>query len=122
MRTGFSGSLVLIHRDEPVNKKWFTTFMSFSYVSKDSTLYIIPAGVDTDFASIPRIFRQILSRTGKHGRAAVLHDYLCEYKIVPRKKADKIFLEAMETLKVNWFKRKLMYRAVRAYSIATFKK
>ena len=122
MKAGFKGSLVLIHRDEPVDKKWFTTFMSFSYISRDNTIYIIPAGVDTDFASIPRAFRRILSRTGRHDKAAVLHDYLCEYKIVPRKKADRIFLEAMEVLGVGWLKRNIMYRAVRTYSIATFKK
>ena len=122
MKAGFKGSLVLIHRDEPVNKKWFTTFMSFSYISRDNTIYIIPAGVDTDFASIPRAFRRILSRTGRHDKAAVLHDHLCENKIVPRKKADKIFLEAMEVLGVGWLKRKIMYRAVRTYSIVTFKK
>lgn len=118
----FVGDLVLIHRNEPVNKKWFTTFMPFAYISKDGTYYNVPVGIDTDFASIPRVFRRIISRTGRHDKAAVLHDYLCEYKIVSRKKADMIFLEAMETLKVNWFKRKIMYKAVRTYSIATLKK
>lgn len=118
----FEGKLILEHRDEPIKKKWFKTFRSFAYISKDGTRYIIPEGVDTDFASIPRAFRRVLSRTGKHDKAAVLHDYLCEYKIVPRKMADKLFLEAMKSLKVNWLKRKIMYRGVRTYSVMTFKK
>jgi hypothetical protein len=41
---------------------------------------------------------------------------------VPRKQADKIFLEALKTLKVNLFKRRAMYTAVRTYSIASRKK
>ena len=121
-KQGFIGELDLRHRDKPIDGKWFKTLSPFHYVSKDGEVYSVPAGVDTDFASIPRAFRRVLSRTGKHDKAAVLHDYLCESKIVPRKEADKVFLEAMKHLKVNWLKRRLMYTGVRSYSIATFKK
>ena len=30
----------------------------------------------TDFASVPPVFRSLVSNWGKHGNAAVLHDYL----------------------------------------------
>jgi hypothetical protein len=118
----FIGDLILIHRDKPVDGKWFKTHWEFHYKANDGEMYTVPKGVDTDFASIPRMFRRVISRTGKHDKAAVLHDWLCEYKIVPRKKADKIFMEALKTLKVNVFKRRIMYTGVRSYSIATLKR
>ncbi len=77
----------------------------------------IPKGFRTDFASIPKPFRMVVSPIGLHGKAAVLHDYLCEYGNMTRKEADGIFLEAMKILGVGWLKRTVMYRAVRAYSI-----
>lgn len=36
----------------------------------------IPAGFITDFASVPKPLQILISKTGKHGKAAVLHDYL----------------------------------------------
>jgi len=118
----FVGNLILIHRDEPVDKKWFKTYKSFTYISDSGDIYDVPENVDTDFASIPRFFRRAISRTGRHDKAAVLHDWLCEYKIVPRKQADKLFLEALKSLKVNVLKRRIMYTGVRSYSIVTRKK
>lgn len=121
-RGTFINDLVLIHRDNPIDGKWFKTFGPFSYITSKGIRYDVPEGVNTDFASIPRFFRRAISRTGRHGKAAVLHDYLCEYKITPRKEADKVFLDALKTLKVNPIKRRIMYAGVRSYSIATLKK
>ena len=117
---GFQGELDLRHRNEPVDGKWFKTLAPFWYISKSGKKYHVPVDTNTDFASIPRFFRRVISRTGRHDRAAVLHDYLCESGIVPRKEADKVFMEAMKHLKVNWLKRRIMYTGVRAYSIAIF--
>lgn len=36
----------------------------------------VPKGFITDFASVPRILHSVLPKTGKYGKAAVLHDYL----------------------------------------------
>lgn len=122
MKARFEGHLILKYLDESVDGKWFETYSVFVYNSEDGKQIIVPNYINTDFASIPRAFRWMITRVGKYGKAAVLHDYLCEYKIVPRKKADKLFLEAMKVLGVGWLKRRTMYFGVRAYSITTFKK
>lgn len=75
----------------------------------------VPKGFETDFASVPRILWSIFPPDGTYTQAAVLHDYLYYSGIFNRKKCDGIFLEAMEVLNVPWWKRKLMYRAVRIF-------
>lgn len=124
MKHGFKGELDLRHRDKPVDGKWFKTLQMLYYIAKDGTLYTIPKWINTDFASVPLGLRWLIPRVGKHDKAAVLHDWLCEFKIVDRKKADKLFLESMKTLKVNFIKRRAMYAGVRSYSmtIGKFKK
>ena len=118
----FVGELILRYRDVPVDGKWFQVWESFGYYAESKEIYRIPENTNTDFATIPKGFRWMISRVGKYGKAAVLHDWLCEYKIVSRKKADKLFLEAMKVCGVGWFKRRTMYMGVRTYSIVTFKK
>jgi len=122
MKGRFEGYLILKFRDEPVDGKWFVVDREFSYISNIGSIWRVPKGTNTDFASIPRGFRWLISRVGKYGMCAVFHDWLCESGVVARKKADKLFLESMENKGVNWFRRRLMYFGVRAYSIITFKK
>lgn len=93
---------------------------------------VVPIGFRTDFASIPKPFRNIFSPTGPYGKIAVVHDWLynhgyitqwggdpetlTEYEIhlnVTRKKADDILLEGMEVLGVGRFTRYSVYWAVR---------
>jgi hypothetical protein len=122
MISKFEGDLITRLRKKPVNGKWFKLVQPFFYYSEEGQILVIPAGIDTDFASIPRGLRWLIPRVGDHAMAAVMHDWLCEYKVVPRKEADKLFLEGMRTSEVNWLKRRTMYFGVRAYSIFTFKK
>ncbi len=74
--------------------------------------WIVPAGFDTDLASIPRIFQPFISKL-EGVEAAVLHDWFYRFKVVPRAQADRIFLEAMEGA-VPWWKRRVMWLGVRA--------
>ena len=55
-------------------------------------------------------------------RAALVHDYICETKCLPRKTGDRYFLEILKLDGVGAFKRYRMYYAVRGYAILTFKK
>ena len=66
----------------------------------------------TDFASVPPIFRSLISKWGKHGNATVLHDYLYWTQQCTRKEADKIFKEAMEVFGVHTLKKWIIYLAV----------
>jgi hypothetical protein len=122
MTSRFVGDLNVKLRKYPVDGKWFKLISSFDYYADDGRIWTVPSGIDTDFASIPRGLRWLIPRVGDHGMAAVLHDWLCEKKIVPRKRADKLFLEGMKTSGVGWIKRRTMYFAVRSYSIISFKK
>jgi hypothetical protein len=73
----------------------------------------IPQWMVTDFASIPRPVWWFAAPWGRHGHAAVVHD--AGYYLQDRSRAayDRIFLEAMEVLGVQKFKRRVMYLAVR---------
>jgi hypothetical protein len=75
--------------------------------------FIVPAGFETDYASVPRPLWSIFPPSGKYSRAAVLHDYLYRFSKLSRKRCDDIFLECMDALGVPYFKRYAMYWGVR---------
>ena len=86
------------------------------YLGEDGNplIVVVPDKYRTDLASIPRIFRLLFAKNGRHRPAAVPHDFLCSLKMeFPRRLADKIFLEAMKVVGVSRWKRYPMYWAVR---------
>ena len=100
--------------------KRFKLYYDFTYrVARAKVNIRVPAGFETDFASIPQPFHWLISKLGRYNKAAVLHDWLYSKSayqypyLVPRKLADLIFLDAMKDLGVVKWKRDLMYRAVR---------
>jgi len=86
-------------------------------------LTTVKAGFLTDGASIPWWARPLIGpKTGEYFPAAGKHDWLFQYPADgcgegeeprDRKQVDREFLEAMQDLKVSWWKRTLMYSAVR---------
>lgn len=72
----------------------------------------VPSGFVTDLTSIPRVFFQLLSRTGVYLHAAIVHDYLYWTQTTTRKMADEIFNFAMIDLKVKTVARVAIYQAV----------
>jgi hypothetical protein len=121
--------------DNTIPEKPFVVLESFIYEIGELGSHRsirVPAGFRTDFASVPRPFRNLFSPAGTYGKAAVIHDYLyndgyvTEMLIdsetgdtyerhinVSRKEADDIFLEGMIVLGVGWWTRTLIYRAIR---------
>lgn len=84
-----------------------------------------PKGFDTDFASIPQLFRSFIPVNGRHRGAAVIHDYL--YRTASehhytRLECDTVFLEAMKVAGVPWWKRNAMFLAVRTSGWLHFKR
>ncbi len=75
----------------------------------------VPAGVDTDGTSVPRVFRPFVSVWGNNSEAAVMHDYLYQKKSVPRIIADSLFMVALFTSGVNRFLVYVMFFAVRVF-------
>lgn len=77
-------------------------------------LFTVPAGFHTDFASVPRCLRSVVSETGTHTRAAVLHDYLVSGQAdITAADADGIFRRVLREAGVNFPLRWLMWAAVR---------
>lgn len=94
----------------------------FRYISSFGVIEV-PAGSDTDGASIPRIFWSIFDPWGPHMGAAVVHDFLYssandEYT---RDEADYIFHEACYNVGIPWHTRNLMHLAVRLFGGRSFK-
>jgi len=80
----------------------------------DGELLTIPKGFITDFASVPRFFWRICPPWGRSWRAATIHDFL--YSIgYPRERADLYFKDAMMLDGVPWWRREMMFRAVRVF-------
>ena len=79
----------------------------------------VPKGFVTDFASVPRIFWNIVAPTGKHSFAAIVHDWLYYKGEIEKGKpctkafADQVFREAMREAGINRVRRQIMYLAVK---------
>ena len=102
---------------EPDGKKWRleADFEYYTDLTPERKYIKIPAGFETDFASIPKIFLPFLEYRDKFNKAAVIHDWLYHSKQFDRKLADRIFFEAMEVLGIAKWKRYLFYYIVRIF-------
>jgi Protein of unknown function (DUF1353) len=91
---------------------------------------VVPAGVATDYASIPQLLQNILPARGRGNRANIVHDYL--YKYAPRDPrtgarvtqaaADRIKLEGDAVLGERWSRRWAMYLGLRAGGWVTWRR
>lgn len=86
---------------------------SFVYYTEDGEYIIIPKGYRTDFASVPKMFWSIIPPWGRYGKAAVVHDYLCDIRDRPSEEVHRIFNEAMGVLGVPNPRKWVMYQAVK---------
>ena len=75
----------------------------------------VPFGFQTDFASVPPIFRFFVPRWGKYGKAAIVHDFCYWEQQYPHERADEIYREAMGVSGVARWRMSVMYRAVRRF-------
>jgi len=116
-----------------VDGKYWMSLNSITWKAEDSDREVtIPPNFVTDFASVPFLFRGMVPRWGKHGRAAIIHDYLYweqNLKIKEadnvlteilkeckkRKEADIILEEVMTEYNVSFINRKIIYFAVRRF-------
>lgn len=80
-------------------------------------VYEVPAGFDTDFASIPRTFLSSLFM-GMGNRAAVLHDYAYRTHVLTKDEADDLFLEALTVDDIPG--RQGMYIAVKMFGLSSY--
>ena len=82
----------------------------------------VPAKFMTDYASIPGPFRLFINTWGKHGMAAVIHDWLYWEQKLPgwenfqRMDAEEIFYRCMIDSGVGSLKARIMYLAVKWFA------
>ncbi|MEN6420315.1 MAG: DUF1353 domain-containing protein [Smithella sp.] len=85
----------------------------------------VPAGFETDFASVPRIPLFYTLFGDRAHREAVLHDYLFRVDSIPQAtfmQANRAFLEAMEVRGKSFFVRYPMFLGVCAGGYFSFHK
>ena len=103
-------------------KKW-KVINAFLYEKNNGDIITVPVGYITDFASIPRLFWRVIGHpAGKHGKAAVIHDYLYSTHLYSKKESDKIFYNGMRVSGVSWIKVSLMYNIVKWFGKKDWKK
>lgn len=113
VKLGFSGPLIA---EKLTDRRWKVS-EEFSYTSRMllGDVYTVPRAFVTDLASVPRIFWRFFPPDGTYTQAAVLHDYLCEKKLLSYKETHAIFDEAMGVLGVGKFERSMMAWAVKHF-------
>ncbi len=104
---------------------WVVT-RSFKVIWKEDDIYLakakvlaeftVPRGFETDGPSIPRRLRGVVSAVGNQFQPAIAHDftYLNDTGLT-KKQADQLFLDGMKSLGVPWYRRRVMYLAVRSF-------
>lgn len=87
------------------------------FLDKQGRTWEVPAGTETDGASIPRFFWRVVGHPldWKFADAATLHDYLYESQLVTRRAADDLFREALLARGVSAWLRWSMWAAVRIF-------
>lgn len=77
--------------------------------------FTAPAGMVTDFASVPRAPLAYMLFGDRASEAAVIHDYIYGSHVVPRAVADAVLREASAVTGVSWFSRNSMWLGVRLF-------
>jgi hypothetical protein len=95
-------------------ERW-TLMAPLIYVDENGRRFVVPTGTPTDFASIPRAFWMLYPKSGKHNKAAVVHDWLCQTKLVDSASAHAVFKRALKACGVNRLNRQVMWAMVRAF-------
>jgi hypothetical protein len=88
----------------------------------DENDVVIPAGFETDCSSVPRLLWRVAAPWDAI-EPGVIHDYLYRRRAqCPRAKADRTYRVAMRDYGVVWWRRELMYLAVRVFGWAAYQK
>jgi len=100
--------------DEQGGRRVFKVLADHRMIRQDGSVDLVPKGLTSDGASLPRILWRFESPYGRVLEAAVHHDRRYRLKIGTRKEADDLFLEGMKALGIPAWKRQILYLGVRA--------
>lgn len=118
MKPYYIGALHLGYLD---GDKWLL-LEPFAFCRSDGEQIHVPAGYETDLASVPHIFRWILPQAGdgphaRYGRAAVIHDWMCQHPLQwARTVADDTLRQAMRVDGVSTWRISVIYHACALYT------
>lgn len=94
-------------------KPWrFVLLKSVTVVLSNGDYITIPRGYVTDFASVPRGLRGIVSTVGNHKLAVLIHDWLYDKRLYTRKFADEEMARWLKDIGCSDAKTYAMYYAV----------
>lgn len=99
------------HQGDPA--KWVLVKDFFYW--RGESLQHIPAGFVTDFASIPRLFWNIVAPTELGDTGPIKHDWHYRNGIGTRAEADEEFLDDMTADRITFWKRYACYYLVRLF-------
>lgn len=109
---GFTGPVTVTKKD---GNNW-ETFTGFRYDANEIS-FQVPAGSETDFASVPRVLAPLIPRAGDSVPAAILHDHLWRVEApagrITYREADGILRQALRVSGVPFVQRWLAWTAVR---------
>lgn len=109
-RGEFKGEIVATLLPDGRNMKLVAPF---AYVDSAGVTWDVPAGEQTDGASIPRVFWTTHPPfTGKYRAAAVIHDYYCRVQSRTWQATHNVFYEAMRAAGVDERTATVMWAAV----------
>lgn len=116
-------------RVERVDDRTWRLLESLGYYGRDDMI-VVPAGFETDFASVPRSLQWLAPSTGRYTLAAILHDYLCsrmscgratflgdDEHFITAREADGLFRRVMREEGVGPVQRWLLWSGVRIGAI-----
>lgn len=93
--------------------KWILTAALVYQSDVAKCTFVVPAGFQTDLASVPRLPIVYLLAGDTSSAAAVVHDWLYSSHAVPRDMADAVLREASQATGVPGWRRWLMWAGVR---------
>ena len=104
---------------QPDRKTW-RLLAPFSYLAPGHGLITVPAGFETDFASVPR-WPLAFALLGSYGHAAaVIHDWLYTTGELSRPDADRVFHEALRSSGIARWRAWLMWAGVRVGGLGSY--
>lgn len=92
---------------------WFELIEDCEFEYED-VKFIIPKGYTTDFASVPQLFWWLIPAHCNASMPSIIHDYTCEFGVLPRWKCDNVFLQLLKQSNIKPWQYLLMYVYVRA--------
>jgi len=105
-------SLHLESLDEPGRFRLLEP-LTWRHAELPGEVYIVPAGTETDLASIPVGLRNVFSRLGRSRKPAVVHDHMYENRWESRAICDTMFRLALIDSGMGKWKARMYWLGVR---------